>query len=73
MKYQGKLYGRVGRRHFELKLTADDVDRLEQERDEARRLAEEGREGQIPSNRIFPWEENAESNSEQPAVRGQSK
>ena len=30
--------------------------KLERERDHARRIAEEGRLGQIPSNRIFPWE-----------------
>lgn len=30
--------------------------KLERERNEARNLAEEGRLGQIPSNRVFPWE-----------------
>jgi len=34
----------------------DTMKKLERERDEARRIAEEGRLGQIPSNRIFPWE-----------------
>lgn len=34
----------------------DKARRLERERDEARRIAEEGRLGRIPSNRVFPWE-----------------
>ncbi|MFA5452820.1 MAG: hypothetical protein WC248_04555 [Candidatus Methanomethylophilaceae archaeon] len=29
MKYQGKLYGKVGRKYIPLALTSDDVDKLE--------------------------------------------
>ncbi len=38
MEYHGKLYGKVGRRQIPLTFTSEDVDRLEKERDEAKKL-----------------------------------
>ena len=44
MKYVGKLYGKIGRKHIPMLLTSDDVDRIEMERDEARKQLKEARE-----------------------------
>lgn len=43
MKYAGKLYGKIGRKYIPLKLTSDDVDTLERERDEALKERDEWR------------------------------
>ena len=34
MKYEGPLYGKIGRRYIPLKQTSDDIDRNEKQRDE---------------------------------------
>ena len=62
MDTSGIDYARMARKRRERDLYIDKlkedpwVKRVLAERDEARKLAEAGRLGQLPSNQVFPWE-----------------